>query len=156
MNPTTVPITGSETMQKDAKPYTALVEFYRAFNGRDLSLMASNWDNTLESSMSNPLGGVRRGWQEIQDVYAKIFQGPAEVYVEFYDYTIHHAGVMFCAVGRERGRLRINGKEVDLAIRTSRCFRLECGKWKQVHHHGSIDEPALLAEYQTAVFGAQA
>ena len=25
------------------------------------------------------------------------------------------------------------------------------GQWLQVHHHGSIDDPTLLARYQTAV-----
>lgn len=149
----TTPITGTETIAKDAKPYVALVQFYQAFNSGNRKQMASNWINGEDASMSNPLGGVRRGWNEIQEVYDRIFNGPAEVYVEFYDYSIHQSGVMFCAVGRERGHLRINGKELKLAIRTSRFYRLECGAWKQVHHHGSIDEPALLAEYQTAVFG---
>ncbi len=153
MNLNSTPITGSETINKDVKPYSALVEFYRAFNEQNLELMTSNWDNTDESSMSNPLGGVCRGWDEIQEVYSRIFHGPAEVYVEFYDYSIHHTGVMFCAVGRERGRLRINGKEIKLAIRTSRFYRMECGRWRQVHHHGSIDDPALLAEYQSTVLG---
>ena len=143
-------ITGSEA-KTDSKPYNALVEFYRAFNGRDMKLMAQNWNHTEESSMSNPLGGIRRGWDEIQRVYDKIFNGQAEVYVEFYDYTIHQSGVMFCAVGRERGYFRANGKEIELAIRTSRFYRLECGKWQQVHHHGSIDNPALLSDYQTLV-----
>jgi hypothetical protein len=27
------------------------------------------------------------------------------------------------------------------------------GAWQQLHHHGSIDEPKLLADYQTAIFG---
>ena len=143
-------ITGSEA-KTDSKPYNALVEFYRAFNGRNMKLMAQNWNHTEESSMSNPLGGIRRGWDEIQRVYDKIFNGQAEVYVEFYDYTIHQSGVMFCAVGRERGYFRANGKEIELAIRTSRFYRLECGKWQQVHHHGSIDNPALLSDYQTLV-----
>lgn len=151
MNLITTPITGAETTTKDAKPYSALVEFYQAFNSGDLKQMSSNWINGEEASMSNPLGGVRRGWNDIQAVYDRIFNGPAEVYVEFYDYSIHQSGVMFCAVGRERGHLRINGNEIKLAIRTSRFYRLDCGAWKQVHHHGSIDEPALLAEYQTAV-----
>lgn len=153
MNLNSNPITGSEAIKIDARPYNALVEFYRAFNEGDLKLMASNWNTTGEASMSNPLGGVRRGWEDIKEVYSRIFNGPAEVYVEFYDYSIHHAGVMFCAVGRERGYLRVNGKEVNLAIRTSRFYRMECGKWKQVHHHGSIDAPELLAEYQGAVLG---
>lgn len=153
MNITAEPITGSETIEKDTKPLNALIEFYRAFNNRDLKLINSNWINTDEASMSNPLGGVRRGWEAIQGVYSRIFSGPAEVYVEFYDYTIHQSGDMFCAVGRERGYFRMKGKQVNLAIRTSRLYRMECGKWHQVHHHGSIEDPALLAEYQSAVLG---
>jgi hypothetical protein len=27
------------------------------------------------------------------------------------------------------------------------------GRWKQVHHHGSIEAPELLARYQSAVLG---
>jgi len=153
MNLVTAPITGSELIENGAKPFNALVEFYRAFNTRDLKLMSANWANSDEASMSNPLGGVRRGWESIHEVYAKIFTGSAEVYVEFYDYTIHQTGIMFCAVGRERGYFRMHGKQVDLAIRTSRFYRMDCGKWHQVHHHGSIDAPALLAEYQSAVLG---
>ena len=153
MNIVATPITGSDLIESGAKPLNALVEFYRAFNSRDLKLMCANWANSDEASMSNPLGGVRRGWESIQEVYSKIFTGPAEVYVEFYDYTIHHTGIMFCAVGRERGYFRLNGKQVELAIRTSRFYRQDCGKWHQIHHHGSIDAPALLAEYQSAVFG---
>jgi hypothetical protein len=147
------PITGTETVIPDNNPYSALVEFYRAFNGGDLTLMANQWINTEESSMSNPLGGVCRGWKSIEEVYTRIFNGPAQVYVEFYDYTIHHSGEMFFAVGRERGYLKINSKEVNLAIRTSRFYRLEHDNWQQVHHHGSIDNPALLSEYQSAVLG---
>lgn len=153
MNIITNPITGSEKIENGTKPFDALVEFYRAFNTRDLKLMSSNWENSEEASMSNPLGGVRRGWEAIQDVYSKIFTGPAEVYVEFHDYTIHQSDVMFCAVGRERGYFRVNGNHVTLAIRTSRFYRMERGKWLQVHHHGSIDDPALLAKYQSAVLG---
>lgn len=153
MNLINSPITGSESIEKDTNPYNALVEFYRAFNTRDLKLMGSNWASSEEASMSNPLGSVRRGWAAIQEVYSKIFTGPAEVYVELYDYTIHHSGVLFCAVGRERGHFRMSGKQVNLAIRTSRFYRMECGKWHQIHHHGSIDDPTLLAEYQSAVLG---
>ncbi len=42
--------------------------------------------------MANPLGGVHRGWPAIREVYERIFTGPAQVYVEFYDYTLHQAG----------------------------------------------------------------
>jgi ketosteroid isomerase-like protein len=153
MNAISNPITGTETIEMNKAPFEALVEFYRAFNGRDLALMQSNWLGTEEASMSNPLGGVCRGWEAIQEVYAKIFEGKAEVYVEFYDYTIHDSHDMFCAVGREKGYFRMDGMQVELAIRTSRIYRKVQGKWRQLHHHGSIDDPALLAEYQSAVRG---
>ncbi|MBI5809702.1 MAG: nuclear transport factor 2 family protein, partial [Deltaproteobacteria bacterium] len=60
---------------------------------------------------------------------------------------------MFYAVGRERGYFRLRGEEVKLAIRTSRIFQKIGGRWRQVHHHGSIDDPQSLAVYQGAVMG---
>jgi ketosteroid isomerase-like protein len=146
-----IPITGSEDKQGLAEPIKTLSDFYAAFNNRDLGKMANNWAQTDEIAMDNPVGGIKRGWEEIKAVYERIFNGKAKVYVEFYDYTIHERGEMFYAVGRERGEFRIGETVVDLTIRTSRVFQLMNGQWRQVHHHGSIDEPELLARYQQAV-----
>lgn len=146
-----IPITGNEDRQGLAEPIKALSDFYAAFNHRDLGKMANNWAQTDEIAMDNPVGGIKRGWEEIKAVYERIFNGEAKVYVEFYDYTIHERGEMFYAVGRERGEFRIGETVVDLALRTSRVFQLMNGQWRQVHHHGSIDEPELLARYQQAV-----
>jgi len=149
-------ITGSEnTDVKASDPMAALIEFYRAFNNGDLELISNNWEKSDEASMSNPLGGVKRGWDSIKEVYSNIFNGNAKVYVEYYDYSIHHSGVMFCAVGRERGFFQLGEHKIDLAIRTSRTYRMDCGRWHQIHHHGSIDNPKLLAAYQEAVLGKQ-
>lgn len=101
--------------------------------------------------MYNPLGGIKRGWSEIRSVYERIFSGEARVTVEFYDYTIHRFGGVFYAVGRERGQLWRGEFTLSLAIRTTRFFRLAEGRWRQIHHHGSIDDPKLLARYQEAV-----
>ena len=146
-----IPITGSEDKQGLAEPIKTLSDFYAAFNNRDLGKMANNWAQTDEIAMDNPVGGIKRGWEEIKAVYERIFNGKAKVYVEFYDYTIHEQGEMFYAVGRERGEFRIGETVVDLTIRTSRVFQLVNGQWRQVHHYGSIDEPELLARYQQAV-----
>jgi len=132
-------------------PRSALSEFYRAFNQADIALMSNNWEKTEEASMSNPLGGVKRGWDQIRQVYERIFGGSARVYVEFYDYTIHHSGVMFVAVGHERGYFQQDENKITLSIRTSRTYRLASDQWRQIHHHGSIDNPALLEQYQRAV-----
>ena len=149
--PEQTPITGREDRKGLSDPLQALVEFYDAFNSRDLGKMSKNWAQTDEIVMDNPLGGIKRGWQEIQSVYERIFKGTAKVYVEFYDYTVHEARNIFYAVGRERGEFRIGETVINLAIRTTRIYRLIDGQWRQVHHHGSIDEPELLAQYQSAV-----
>ncbi|MGV6875805.1 nuclear transport factor 2 family protein [Pseudochelatococcus sp. B33] len=38
--------------------------------------------------------------------------------------------------------------------RTTGWFTKVDGAWRQLHHHGSIEEPGLLSDYQTAIFGA--
>ena len=145
------PITGKEClMTNDATRY-ALTGFYVAFNTRDLAAMSRNWAQTDDIVMDNPLGGIRRGWPAIREVYERLFTGSARVYVEFYDYSLHEASDIFYAVGRERGYFQRGENRIDLAIRTSRIFRRFNGRWLQVHHHGSIEDPALLDRYQKAV-----
>jgi ketosteroid isomerase-like protein len=151
MQPIQQAITGGEGQGDLRQPYQALVQFYAAFNGRDLRTMAANWDNSSAAVLDNPLGGIKRGWDEFSAVYLKIFNSPAKVRVEFFDYTIHEAGDLFYAVGRERGEFALGDERLALAIRTTRVFRRVNGIWNQVHHHGSIDDPQLLERYQKAV-----
>jgi len=151
MNTEQTPITGNEDQQGLPEPIQAVSEFYAAFNHRDLEKMANHWAQTDQIVMDNPVGGIKRGWAEIKAVYERLFNGKARVYVEFYDYTIHQQEDMFYVVGRERGELRLGEKIIQLAFRTSRIFQRIDGRWRQVHHHGSIDEPELLARYQQAV-----
>lgn len=153
MAPIQEAITGKEDQAQVTSPYQALVQFYCAFNSGNMQMMSDNWAPSDDIAMDNPLGGIKRGWSEIQSVYARIFNGPAEVYVEYFDYTIHETAQMFYAVGRERGYFRLGAEEITLAIRTSRIFRKIDGGWRQVHHHGSIEDPQLLARYQLAVLG---
>jgi ketosteroid isomerase-like protein len=147
------PITGREAIGDRARPTQALSEFYRAFNNRDLDLAAHNWDASDIAVMDNPLGGISRGWPAIRAVYEKLFTGPNRVQVEFWDYSIIETTDCFIAIGRERGTLTTAGGEsLELRIRTSRIFRRSAdGDWRQVHHHGSMDDPDLLRAYQSAV-----
>lgn len=151
MHPVQEAITGTEKQKDSSSPYQALVQFYAAFNSGNMQMMSENWAQSDDIAMDNPLGGIKRGWVEIQQVYERIFNGPAKVYVEYFDYTIHETPEMFYAVGRERGYFRLADDELTLAIRTSRIFRKIDNCWKQVHHHGSIEDPQLLARYQSAV-----
>ena len=155
MYPIQEAITGKENQGNLSSPYQAVVQFYCAFNSCNMQMMSENWAQSDEIAMDNPLGGIKRGWTEIRSVYERIFNGPAEVYVEHYDYTIHETAEMFCLVGRERGYFRLGGDEITLAIRTSRIFRKIGGRWRQVHHHGSIEDSQLLSKYQAAVLGKE-
>ena len=155
MNPQQIPITGAEGGLDDDTPLAALRRFYQGFNGRDLALVAANWSQDDTIAMDNPLGGIKRGWDEIGSVYQKLFGGPARVYVEFYDYSLIVTDAMFCAIGRERGELAVGDTRVALAIRTSRVYRRIDEQWRQVHHHGSMDDPELLRSYQAAVLGGR-
>lgn len=155
MQPIQTTITGQENRSDLTTPYQALVQFYCAFNTGDMDMMSRNWAKSDEIAMDNPLGGIKRGWGEIQPVYESIFKGQAKAYVEFYDYTLHETADMFYAVGRERGYFQLGDEEITLAIRTSRIFQKIDGRWQQVHHHGSIEDPQLLAGYQAAILGKQ-
>lgn len=147
-------INGQEDCSNLDNGQKALVEFYKAFNTKNMDLMSQNWAKQDNVSMSNPLGGIKRGWPDIKATYEKIFFGPAEVYVEFYDYVLLTSSHMFCSIGRERGYFRLPGLEIQLSIRTSRTFQSNGHRWVQVHHHGSIDNPQLLGRYQHAVLSA--
>lgn len=143
-------ITGREPQSDLAEPLQALAQFYRALNARDMSLMEQNWDNTDQAAMDNPLGGIKRGWAEIKPVYERLFRVDGSYHFEFYDYTLHRFGDVFYVVGRERGQVSKPGTELDMKIRTTRLFRFDGKRWRQVHHHGSIEDPQLLAAYQAA------
>ena len=145
-------VTGNEFLGDQADPLQALAMFYRAFHQRDLALMEQNWDSTDEAALDNPLGGIKRGWREIRTVYERIFSSDARVEVEFYDYTMHGSGDIFFVVGRERGTLVSPKGRLDLSIRTSRIFRRAAdGRWRQLHHHGSFDDPSFLSKYQEMI-----
>jgi limonene-1,2-epoxide hydrolase len=94
MEPIEQAITGAQysrcyASNPGSTPEAALEQFYAAFNGRDLALMYDNWAQTDEIALDNPLGSIRRGWNEIRPLYERVFSGSAVVYVEFYDYTLH-------------------------------------------------------------------
>lgn len=148
------PITGNEDLGDLTQPQQALAQFYRAFNTRDLKMIDENFAHSEEVAIDNPLGGIRRGADEPHKMYEGVFKSPADVHVEFWDYTIHRAGDVFWAVGRERGTYHDGDAVKNLNIRTTRIYQLTNGRWRQMHHHGSIEDARLLGDYQSAVRSA--
>jgi ketosteroid isomerase-like protein len=146
-------IHGKDTSFSLDSPLEALASFYLAFNSRNLSLMESVWLDGQEPTMDNPMGGIRRGWAEIKAGYEKLFSGNARLEVEFHDYTIQEFGCVAIAIGRERGWCETPAGKLGLAIRTSRIFVRTREGWKQLHHHGSVEYPAMLEQYQKFILG---
>jgi ketosteroid isomerase-like protein len=154
-NPMSLPveISGKEPPAGDGSALDALIDFYRAFNASDLNALAANWADGEAPSMDNPIGGIRRGGLAIREGYAKLFSGPATVRAAFHDFVAQGNHDFHLFVGREKGYCETPAVRLELRVRTSRCFVKVGGMWRQLHHHGSIDEPALLADYQRAILG---
>lgn len=147
-------ISGTEPPAGNGRPLDALIAFYRAFNACDLGALAANWAEGDTPSMDNPIGGIRRGWPAIRDAYSRLFGGPATLQVAFHDFTSQGGSGWHLFVGREKGLCQTPAGNIELRIRTTRWFVKINGVWRQLHHHGSIEEPALLADYQRAIYGA--
>jgi len=147
-------ITGNEARSGDGSALDALIEFYRAFNTGDLNALATNWEQGDVPSMDNPMGGIRRGWQSISEGYLKLFRGPATVQVTFHDFTSQGGDDWHLFVGREKGTCITPDASMDVRFRTTRWFTRRGGTWRQLHHHGSIEEPGMLAAYQKIILGA--
>jgi len=148
------PVTGRERRHSDGRAMDALVAFYSAFNARDIEALRVNWSDGVDAllpSMSNPIGGLRRGWSEIGQGYAALFESRARISVEFHDYTHQEVGDVAVFAGRERGACVTSDTRLELAIRTTRIFVQIGGVWRQLHHHGSFENGELLSAYQRAV-----
>lgn len=134
----------------------ALLEtFYYAFNHRDMDAFSAVWAEHEFIQLNNPLGGILRGYETIATLYQRIFTGPATVWVELGDIVEFQTEDMVVFAGRERGEFSKGATLLPLWIRTTRIVQWlgsDAG-WRQTHHHGSIDDPQLLVEYQRAVRG---
>jgi hypothetical protein len=131
----------------------ALESFYFALNNADLDVLSAVWSTDDLAQLNNPVGGILRSGAAISALYSRIFTAGMNVQVTFTDAATWIADGMAVFAGREIGSYdRAPGEPVDLRIRTSRVFGWDAahGSWVQLHHHGSIDDPAELAAYQAA------
>lgn len=144
--PGALPKLDGSPVQTDDPLLLAVNAFYAAFNERNITAMEQVWAS--EGILHNPIGGIARGWSEIRKIYERLFSGRIRVRVEFIDYSVHETRDAAFVAGRERGTARRENRTLDLTIRTTRIFEKLHGPWKQIHHHGSIDDPSMLSEYQ--------
>jgi ketosteroid isomerase-like protein len=131
----------------------ALESFYYALNNRDLDVLTAVWSQHELAQLNNPVGGILRSGPAVTDLYRRIFDGGMALSVTFTDAATYWWADSVVFAGREIGSYN-DGARVPLAIRTTRVFGYD-GRWRQVHHHGSIDRPDELAAYQRAATGGR-
>ena len=98
-------VTGREARSGTGEALDALIDFYAAFNARDIDGLAANWEQGDAPSMDNPMGGIRRGWKSISEGYMKLFGGPGIVQVTFHDFSSQGGDDWHLFVGREKARV---------------------------------------------------
>ncbi len=146
-------ICGSESIKDLKDPSFSLSQFYRAFNNRDMNLMAENWSHSNTTSLFNPVGGLRTGWKEIKTLYEHIFGEKFNYRLRLTDYSIQKSSEMFVASGNVEGTIEDRNETFTFQVRSTRVYILECNNWKQIHHHSSIIDPSELNEYEFTVIG---
>lgn len=132
----------------------ALETFYYALNQRDIDAMAAVWSHDQLAQLNNPVGGILRGGAEAVALYEQIFDSGMRLEVTFGDAVTYQQPTTAVFAGREIGTYSAaGGPSTPLQIRTSRIlgYDEDDGRWVQLHHHGSIDDPDALSAYQNAV-----
>lgn len=131
-----------------------LETIYYGLNQADLPVLAAIWSDQDVAQLNDAIGGVARSATEIADVYRHIFASGIDLRLTLADVLIYDLGETVLFAGNEFGSYRRNdGRRVPLSIRTSRLFGWAGTRhrWAQLHHHGSIDDPFSLADYQASV-----
>jgi len=144
----------NEGNQKSIEGAIACLEtFYYSFNNKNIDTFKKIWYGNDLIQLNNPLGGIIRGAKPITDLYDRIFNSDANVWVKFTDIVYYKTEEMIVFAGTEIGEFSSGNETITLKIRTSRifCYSETEHQWFQVHHHGSIDDPELLKKYQNAV-----
>jgi ketosteroid isomerase-like protein len=132
----------------------ALESFYYAWHHPDADALRAVWSDSPLAQLDNPVGGILRGGDAIAGLYQKALASPANVRVIFSDVVAYRGQSHAVFAGREKGSYTApDGTTVPLEIRTTRYFRYSGGRWRQYHHHGSIDDPEALRGSQQAIRG---
>jgi hypothetical protein len=72
--------------------------------------------------------------------------------VTIHDFTGQGGNDWHLYGGREPGACKTPTETLDVSFRTARWFVRKNGTWRQLHHHGSVEDPKVLADYQRLIF----
>ncbi|GLY90395.1 YybH family protein [Actinoallomurus iriomotensis] len=147
----------ADTTRRDREGAVAALEtFYYALNNADADTLAEVWSDDELAQLDNPVGGIIRSGAAIAGLYRRIFASGMDLSVTFTDAATYLTADTAVFAGRERCEYTEPERgRVPVEFRTSRFFAWvpDDGRWRQIHHHGSVDDPDALRAYQAAVRG---
>ena len=143
------PELGGSPLETEDSLLQAVNAFYAAFNGRDLGTMKRVW--APDGILYNPIGGIARAGPKYSVSTSAFSSGPSAFVWCFTNTRCTRAGIgpswlAGNAAPHGAGMNALNWRSAP-AVSLPR----SAGEWRQVHHHGSIDDSARLSNYQRLV-----
>jgi len=112
--------------------------FYRALSALDIDQLPEVWSQSADVTTMHPMGGEEVGWQEVRRSFEQAAGAMTDVHVEFDRATLVAGDDLAYETGRERGRGKIAGEQIEFEQRVTNVYRREGGRWKMIHHHTDI------------------
>ncbi len=107
--------------------------FYAAHEERDLDAMRHAWDHGDDTVCVHPGWPILRGWEQIEESWHRIFDGPGRNQFILTNRSIEVEGTMAWVTLEEN----LVDRGDTQAIAATNVFRLTGDGWKLVAHHGS-------------------
>lgn len=115
----------------------ANVEFYRAFQNKDIEAMSQIWSKGTSSLCVHPGRKVLQGWDEIRQSWEQIFRVTNSLAIEM-QITSTEVNENFAYVVLVEKVTQVSGGRQSQAFSmATNIFERMGGKWYLIHHHGS-------------------
>lgn len=111
--------------------------FYRAFEKKDLELMESVWSKGMGCLCIHPGRDALKGWGEIRDSWASIFQNTSYIEIDLDILTVECNGDLAYVILVENVLQISNQRRLEAQSMGTNLFERMGGRWYMVHHHGS-------------------
>jgi ketosteroid isomerase-like protein len=111
--------------------------FYDALTNRDLPAMVRLWFPADWAECVHPGGVALRGWDEVHESWALLFNGPGTVMVAATDVKVHIIGDVAWVSCTERLASTADGRMTTSAAHATNMFVRHDGEWRLVLHHAS-------------------
>lgn len=105
----------------------------------DANARADTWSRNDPVTLFGAAGGLRRGWDEVDETFHWLAGRFTGKHLREYDLELVAAGAcgdLAFTVGFEHKTFVVDGEPVSYTLRVTHVYRREDGVWRIVHRHG--------------------